>query len=630
MATRYVRSASSAKPSAGPDAFTDPARAAARLSDAIKAAAPGDVVRILDTAVYAEGEIHIDKPLTIESAAVSGKGPLPGDQGFVPTMLPRLRPQPGRKTRVLRVQSSDKSNKQNAIGKAVVLRGLTIENGQTTNSKNEVAQGDGAGIVVVNEDDVTIESCCLRNNVARSQALGKYSTVRFKQAIMNAVQRMVQVIGISVPASVRPQLDQLLPDMRDNGTLFAQASGGGIALLWSSGTIRKCLVDGNSTGSRGGGIAVIGYGWPRIEDCIITNNKSGVALAGHRDGGGLAVEISIPEMLGRDLTEQQLMDEMTIVIDAAPGDKLLTMVGLSIVQSLGKQFSEVVMYKFASHFLSTIKDASWNADSVAKARKNLVAVNRCRFNGNESGDDGGGIYASVLSRIGIEASTFEKNRALNGLGGGVRSSMGSDTTITSCTFSQNSSEGKTPSGVTDPTKMSRSGGGAIAARNVRLDISGGSTPTTIERNWTAEFAGGGILVENSSEGSMAGVPHLWHAILKQVFLVERAPTTIGSGVTITDNMAGNKPSQPGRGKGGGIYLLRDSLPDAPPLEVTIEQFAKQVRGNRSKAGAFKSQLTGQPLTTNEIDLVDLPKKLDAGDMQVRQKLDRSGAYRYSS
>lgn len=629
MATRYVRSGSSTKKGAGPDAFTDPSRAASRLTDAIQAAAPGDVVRILDNAVYAEGEIHIDKPLTIESAAANGKGPLPVDKGFVPTMLPRLRPVPGRKARVVRVQSSDKSGKQNAVGK-VVLRGLTIENGQTTNSKNEVAQGDGAGIVVVNEDDVTVESCCLRNNVARSQALGKYSTVPFKQAIMGAVQRMVQATGLSLAVNVRPQLDQLLPDMRDNSTLFAQASGGGIALLWSSGTIRKCLVDGNSTGSRGGGIAVIGYGWPRLEDCIITNNKSGVALAGHRDGGGLAVEISIPEKLGPDLTEQQLMDEMTIVINNVSGDKLLGMVGLAVVKSIGSQFSEVVMYKFASLFLNAIKDASWNAESVAKAKKRVVGVNRCRFTGNESGDDGGGIYASVLSRIGIEASSFEKNRALNGLGGGVRSSMGSDTTITGCSFSQNSSEGTTPSGVTDPTKMSRSGGGAIAGRNITLDISGGSTPTTIEKNWTAEFAGGGLLVENSSEGSMAGVPHLWHAILKQVFSVDRAPTTIGAGVTITDNTAGAKQRAAGRGKGGGIYLLRDSLPDAPDLDVTIQQFAKQVRGNRATAGAFKSRLTGESLSTSEIDLVDIPAKVDDGDVQVRRKIGSSGAYRYSS
>src|SRR5438093_11617351 len=101
---------------------------------------------------------------------------------------------------------------------------------------------------------------------------------------------------------------------------------------------------------------------------------------------------------------------------------------------------------------------------MERARKQSVMVSKCKITGNQAYDDGGGIYASVLSRVKVEATEISGNTAQNGAGGAIRASMGSDLEIVGCTLRMN----KTATGIGSP----RPGGGGIASRNTMVLLAG--------------------------------------------------------------------------------------------------------------------------------------------------------------
>jgi hypothetical protein len=143
----------------------------------------------------------------------------------------------------------------------------------------------------------------------------------------------------------------------------------------------------------------------------------------------------------------------------------------------------------------------------------------------------------------------------------------------------------------------------------------------VQRNSTAEYAGGGIFIQNISEGSIGGVPDLWHTILRVVFAVSEVKTTIRAGTRITSNVAGMRRSNTEHAKGGGLYLVRGQFRQNLALDVEIELFTQQVYGNSARSGATKV-ITGEDKTirTDEIDLVDVPARIDHGDAEVKQHL----------
>src|SRR6266508_2400426 len=127
--TRYVKASSKTfGTSAG--GFTSPSSPAKHLADALKVVADGDTIQILDTEVYAEGELVVDRPLTIESKAAATVRPT--DPAFRPEALPRIRPRAARVSRVFRIQAAGKG--RNLLKGRVVLRGLTIEGGLAKNT----------------------------------------------------------------------------------------------------------------------------------------------------------------------------------------------------------------------------------------------------------------------------------------------------------------------------------------------------------------------------------------------------------------------------------------------------------------------------------------------------------------
>ena len=122
-----------------------------------------------------------------------------------------------------------------------------------------------------------------------------------------------------------------------------------------------------------------------------------------------------------------------------------------------------------------------------------------------------------------------------------------------------------------------------------------------------------------SEGSLAGVPDLWHAILTEVFGFKKVVAKVDAATKIAANTAGNgRVAQ--SGKGGGFYVLRGNFGDAPDLAISIEQFRRNVSGNHAKAGTFTSELTKHSIRTDEIDLVDEHATVDDGDSEIVRHL----------
>lgn len=443
-------------------------------------------------------------------------------------------------------------------------------------------------------------------------------TARERRAAMTSSIRCKRIIELALSQA----LAEKVKDQRSNSRLFGQPAGGGVCFAWSGAKLSRCWIDSNATGppggsgSRGGGMAVIGYGWPVITDCVFTNNRAGGGGTGRPDGGGLSLEIGIPDQMGPDLTEAKLMAHATAWLTALPPSFVVKLIADAVVGARANP--DMILFSLARQFLEILQEEqlTWQTTNLDSARTRVVQVNGCRFTHNVAVDDGGAIYASVLSRASLSGCMVENNRALNGFGGGLRASMGSDVTINGCRFVANSAEGVRKSG----KHRALSGGGAVAVRNASLRIGGmNKEPTIIRENWTAEDAGGGVFVENGSEGTMAGIPNLWDAILIGVFKGGHVSCELGQDVSILRNVAGKKNPSARTGKGGGLYFLRDSFPKASAFALKIENYVHNVSGNRAAS---------EP-RTNNIDVVDIPAGIEDGDVQVLRHL-AGPAYRYKT
>ena len=284
------------------------------------------------------------------------------------------------------------------------------------------------------------------------------------------------------------------------------AFGGGVLCKLSSPYLFGNRVRENFTSRRGGGIAVLGFGWPRIEANVIHDNLAG-------DGGGIGLEVAFPDDQGWDALGN---------IDPA------------VVFDMGN---------------------AWHDGSIAKAQSRQVELVRNIIRDNVGYDDGGGVYASVVSRFLMLDCDVRDNRAAVGGGGGVRITYGSAGEIRrgSITGNTSNSEG-------DPfgTERSKVGGGAIAVRNSDLSVH----DVRIEDNEATGFAGGAIYFAVTSSGHINWIGDLvdvdYDDILEEAFGNERFTLRITGATEIRGNRCLRIPTDPDHRKGGGVYVARIS------------------------------------------------------------------------
>ncbi|WP_380282633.1 hypothetical protein [Kitasatospora purpeofusca] len=671
--TRYVH----ATKGTTSGSFDTPAKPARSVGAALKAAAAGDTVVILDAATYFEDELVIDKPLTLTSAYLQAHPQAdPSDPRFDVRPLPTLAPKPDAQHRVLRVSGAP----GRPLG-PVVVSGLRIARGRAVHvpGSADPALGAGGGIAVVDTDDVRIERCVIAACRTQSAPLAAWpeadrTALRqdvvdlvdtlvppFAEVVLNAAISAANTLIRNLPGGIAPipsfdrnavktiigrEFDTHIPPGKPVNWLAGQAFGGGVAAVWSSAVIRNCRIQGNSAQGRGSGVAVVGYGWPTVENCWIDKNRSGDQ--GRLDGGGIGAEISLPGRLTRDLSEVDLVRFLrgkaaaarsALASVAMPGPIDLMHFAqwlldpaqppvitdnvrrLMVFLPTGYRRPELLFrelfYVFAATALALGRWDAWNEAEIKAARSRSITVKNAVITDNVCGDDGGGVYGSVLSRIAVTGCRIEGNSA-PGAGGGVRLTMGSAGAFTGCTITRNvcgtrpgvqMSKARpawslTVGGltITIPAEPSRPvatpGGGGISVRNADVALTTtaiGTTPGGPTGNLTSDHPGGGLLVYADTEGDMAGFPDLWTTIQHEVFEIRDIRVTVDASCRITGNGAGFRAgptpvTTPLFAKGGGFFFLRGAFPDAPTPQVSVTDVAATVRGNIAQVHPYESRV----------------------------------------
>ncbi|MFD9138157.1 right-handed parallel beta-helix repeat-containing protein [Streptomyces bottropensis] len=679
--------------------FDTPAKPARSVGAALKAAAAGDTVVILDTATYLEDELVIDKPLTLTSAFLQTHPQAdPSDPAFDVRALPTLAPKSGAQHRVLRVSGTPGK----PLG-PVTLSGLRVTQGRAVHVPGgpDPALGAGGGIAVVDTDDVRIERCVVTGCQTQAAALPAWpeadrAALRkdlvdlvdtvvppFVEMALNLMIEAANRLIRNLPVGIAPippfdrnivkdmigtEFDAHIPPGKGVNWLAGQAFGGGIATVWSSAVIRNCRIQGNRAQGRGSGLAVVGYGWPTVENCWIDRNHSGDR--GRLDGGGIGAEISLPGKLPRDLSEIELVRFLRSKASAARA----AMASVSIPSPLELlQFARWLLdptqppvitdnlrrlmlflsnsykdpellfrelfYVFAATSLALGRWDAWNEDEIKTARTRSITVKKTTITHNECGDDGGGVYASVLSRVTVTECRIDGNSA-PGMGGGVRLSMGSAGSFTGCTVDHNASGTRPgtqmskarpassikvgPFTIDRPAKPSipvaTPGGGGISVRNADLALTTtriGTTAGGPSGNITSDHPGGGLLVFADTEGDMAGFPDMWTAIQHEVFEVRKIRVTVDASCLITGNGSGFRTgptpvAKPLFAKGGGVFILQGTFPDAPIPEVSLTNVTATVRGNIAQVQNYTSRVApGLAIRTcHEICIQDLKARME--------------------
>jgi hypothetical protein len=445
-----------------------------------------------------------------------------------------------------------------------------------------------------------------------------------------------------VLAKIGKDFDAKLGPGRPNSWLAGQAFGGGIAAVWASPTIRNCLLRGNVAEGRGAGLAVVGYGWPTIEHCWFDGNRSG--SQGRRDGGGVGCEITLPGQMTRNLSELDLVRFLTArigTVKATIGSPLgyvgigeiisltawlanpsgphpiargVKAIVLELITELVKEAYSLAkgtahpkkdlkgiakgvvdegLYYLATAALAKDRWKAWKQDEVERARKTAVAISDCRFTENRCDDDGGGLYASVMSRVKVTKSTFTGNLAQGG-GGGIRLTMGSAGTIDACEIAGNTAL------VADPEGKLVAAGGGLSIRNADLTLTAtriGWAGSTIgaSSNVCSDHAGGGVCFQADTEGALAGIPDFWTTIMREVFEVEALRVLIDSASQVSGNGAGYDATRHPLGgtkkaKGGGIWLLQGRFADAPRVDLRIMRVNRTVIGNHAQTRGYVSKV----------------------------------------
>ncbi|MEU8617243.1 right-handed parallel beta-helix repeat-containing protein [Streptomyces sp. NPDC048623] len=673
MTTRYVHAGRGVRSGR----FDDERKPARTVADALRAAAAGDTVVVLDNAVYREPELVLDRPVTLISEHLRGHPAAdPTDARFDPRALPAL--DGGGRHRVLRIGPGAPGGRR-GFG-PVAVKGLRITGGHSVHTPRDPALGAGGGIAVVDADDVLIERCAITGNrteTAPFPAWPESDRTALRDAVVTLLGDVLPAGGVTAANHLIDTVNTMLSWVRgaaplpriDRAALLARAArtfdtlvppgvramwlagqsfGGGVATVWASPTLRHCLVRGNTAEGRGGGLAVVGYGWPTLEGCWIDRNASG--RRGRLDGGGIGCEISLPGRLGRDLSE---LDLITFLADRAlaartavlhPGtivtltptelyhflrwllnpfepNPVLAKTPRILAELLTGRVEEAVhlgFYAIAASALRLDRWSAWQEEEILDARRRSVTLTDCRITGNTAADDGGGLYASVLSRVRLTGTEVSGNRT-GSMGGGIRLTMGSAGTFERCVIKNNVSRGLEAAPPPGQPRRAHPGGGGISARNADLTLTG----TRITGNTTADRPGGGIVHYADTEGNMGGVPDMWTAILREVFGVTKVTVRMDAAGEISGNRAGYDEHgaplpRPRFAKGGGVFVLQATFPDAPRVDVTLAAVHRTVHGNTALTRRYPSAVQPGAVipTANETcvqDLLNHREWTEAGD-----------------
>jgi|GEM_PF-960351 hypothetical protein len=690
VATRYVKATG-----VSVGTYTTKATPAKTVAQALKVADPGDTIEILDASTYAGAEIVIDKPVTITSSYCMANPTMdPTVAGFDTKVLPTIAP--AATNRVIRIQGTAATRK--TLG-PIVLRGVRIAKGHAQHTPTDPGLGCGGGVVVIDADQVTIERCVFANNqttAAPVTAWPEADRLALRQAILDllgdlfppSVETAINVV-IDVAnqilkwtkSSVAPiaplsratmitevgkDFDGKIGSGRPNHPIAGQAFGGGLATVWASPTVSRCLFTANVANGRGGAIAVTGYGWPTIADCVVDGNRT--ISTGRCDGGGIGCEVSVPSKLGRDLYETgmvrflvsklgsvrgALASPLSVLATISPMDvinygawlvnpqapnPLFRGVKALLLDAIHGQWSALTdhaLYYLVTTVLSLCAWDAWETAEIAAAKTTAITVKDTKVRRNHGADDGGGLYASVLSHVALTKVEFADNVADN-MGGGIRLTMGSAAVIDGCTITGNASG---PGGTRGHDK-----GGGLAARNVDLTM----TNTTVgavsigrtgvpgaTANVSGDAPGGGLAFEASSEGAMSGIPDLWTSILVEVFGVRSVTVALGAGCVIGANgagfSAGKAPISAAQyAKGGGLFVVRGDFPDAPTLTLTVAAGRTAIAGNRAITQNYPSRAQpGLTVTSaHEVALQDITTHREFTENTWASIIDSSGTLKF--
>ncbi len=318
-------------------------------------------------------------------------------------------------------------------------------------------------------------------------------------------------------------------------------SGGGVATYNSSAYIYSNLITNNSCVTRGGGICNAGAGWSVISKNTVISNTA-------RDGGGIAVEIALPKT-----------------------------------------------GSYTNYADNWILSLNFDETMIQQAKSRFVRIYDNIIDTNNSTDDGGGIYASVLSRLLLEGNTITNNTAY-GQGGGLRNSYGSPVISTNDTFTNN---------IANTGNAGMAGGGGIATSSSSLVLKG----ALVTGNVCLKTFAGGVLFASKEEKDLymysssytypisyaidlgfieitgsttltisitVGPETLdidWDSILNKVFGVTSASLEIDSDTEIYGNTVAkldDDTSEDGR-KAGGLFVYRyySDDPNNPILQLSV-------------------------------------------------------------
>ncbi|MCI0632161.1 MAG: right-handed parallel beta-helix repeat-containing protein, partial [Phycisphaerales bacterium] len=318
------------------------------------------------------------------------------------------------------------------------------------------------------------------------------------------------------------------------------------------------------------------YGWPVIDSSHLHDNAPNAT--GRRDGGGIGIEVSVPDGLTRSMTVGDLLDSFITflksltVIDVIA---LLASIGYNIARGIGSlstsEFLDLLP-RVSIAFVRSIKSVAWSDARIEAALKSFVQIRECRIERNVAGEGGGGVYGSVLSGVALSGNTIDNNRASAGAGGGVRLSFGSRGAMVGNLIRNNTQ-----------TSAVGLGGGGVALRNVGCVIADGDRASDIRNNAAGSGHGGGICLDVIQEIDFSDDPvhpkhdQIYQAILRERFGFWRARLEIRQAAVAQNNARAGAPA----GTGGGVFVRRDHAFNVLNVLVSIDDFAVVVSGNRS-------------------------------------------------
>ena len=293
---------------------------------------------------------------------------------------------------------------------------------------------------------------------------------------------------------------------------FEEGSGGGIGLYRSHAIIWGNLIERNLA-LYGAAIGLFASCYPTIAENHIRTNHGPDWFTGATvtDGGAIRV-----------LQQSLRFDSLAALQAAVPAGSAVSPVLIPLAQ----------MY---------------DAAEVAVTQRRWIHLRGNRLEANIAEDDGGGVYATALSRIFSAGNHLIANTANDGDGGGYRVSTASVLRSIGDEIRDNRVRGSASKGAT---------GGGIAARCSSLYLLG-----TIVDGHTTHFAGAGVSFTATREGEVSdgGTARFLGYAIESWDNQRRGALGFTHGELMIEGttvIANNLADDSSRGKGGGLYVFR--------------------------------------------------------------------------